>query len=271
MLMKGFLKEDYMFKGVKGKVVSLGLVAAVLIFFSPQVLRGQVPAKGNLLGFVYGQDGTTPLPGAVVMVKNISSGKVYESAASDGLGIFKVQGLETGLYALGVTSPAGSFNSTDLVGVAANETAKIAIALNPYESSVQEAIQQVNKDQQKKGESRVGPVVGFAAGGNQAEVFIERGLLQSGDRIHVKGVNTDFYQDAKGLLIQGAVVKKALAGETVAVPLNQPSVPGDIVYVVCKRGIPPFFLAPLGIAAVVAGSAVLTPTGDEQPASAFKN
>lgn len=271
MILMGFLKEDLMGKGIRGKVVFSGLIAAVLIFYSPQVLKGQVPSRGNLLGFVYGQDGTTPLSGAVVMVKNISSGRVYESAASDGLGIFKVQGLETGLYALGVTSPSGSFNSTDLVGVAANETAKIAIALNPYESAVREAVQQVNKDQQEKGESRIGHVVAFIAGGGQADVFIERGLLQSGDRIHVKGVNTDFYQDARGLMIQGASVRKAMAGQNCMLPLIKPCVAGDIVYVVCKRGIPPFFLAPLGIAAVVAGSAALTPTGDEQTASPFKN
>jgi hypothetical protein len=258
-------------RSVTGKVVSLGLVAAVLVFFSPQVLTGQVPAKGNLLGFVYGQDGTTPLPGAVVMVKNISSGKIYESAASDGLGVFKVQGLDTGLYALGVTSPDGSYNSTDLVGVAANETAKIAIALNPYEKDVQEAVQPVNKDQQEKGESRIGPVSEFKSGISRAAVFIERGLLQSGDRIHVKGATTDFYQDAKGLLVQGASVRKAMVGETVEIAINQACVPGDIVYIVCKRGIPPFFLAPLGIAAVIAGSAALTPSEKEQPASGIKN
>ncbi len=258
-------------RGVKGKVVSLGLIAAVLVFFAPQVLKGQVPATGNLLGFVYGQDGTTPLPGAVVMVKNISSGKVYESAASNGLGIFKVQGLETGLYALGVTSASGSFNSTDLVGVAANETAKIAIALNPYEKDVKEAVQQVNKDQQEKGESRIGHVAGSTAGDNQADVFIERGLLQVNDRIHVKGVNTDFYQDARTLLIQGASVRKALAGQNCMLTVVKPCVAGDVVYVVCKRGVPPLFLAPLGIAAVVAGSASLTPGGNEQTASPFKN
>jgi hypothetical protein len=55
------------------------------------------------------------------------------------------------------------------------------------------------------------------------------------------------------------------------VPLNKPCVVGDIVYVVCKRGIPPFFLAPLGIAAVIVGSAALTPGGEEQTASPFKN
>ena len=258
-------------RSTKGKVVSLGLVAAVLIFFSPHVLKGQVPVKGNLLGFVYGQDGTTPLPGAVVMVKNISSGKVYESAASDGLGVFTFQGLETGLYALGVMSPDGSYNSTDLVGVAANETAKIAIALNPYEKDVQEAVKPVNKDQQEKGESRIGPVSEFKSDSGRAAVFIERGLLQAGDRIHVKGASTDFYQDAKGLMVQGASVRKAMVGETVDIPLKKTCVPGDIVYIVCRRGIPPFFLAPLGIAAVIAGSAALTPSEKEQPASQIKN
>jgi len=256
---------------MKGKVVCLGLVAAILVFCSPQVLKGQGPARGNLLGFVYGQDGTTPLSGAVVMVKNVSSGRVYESAASDGLGVFKVQGLETGLYALGVMSPDGSYNSTDLVGVTANETAKIAIALNPYEKDVREAVQPVNKDQQERGESRIGPVSKFLPANSRADVFVERGLLQAGDRIRVKGPSTDFYQDARDLMVQGTSVRKALVGESVSISTKQACDPGDIVYVVCKRGIPPFFLAPLGIAAVIAGSAALTPSVTEQPASAIKN
>lgn len=253
------------------RVFCLGLIAAVVVLYSPQGLKGQVPARGNLLGFVYGQDGTTPLEGAVVMVKNVSSGRMYESPASDSLGVFKVQGMETGLYALGVTSPNGSFNSTDLVGVSANETAKIAIALNPYEKDVREAIQPVNKDQREHGESRIGPVSAFLPANGRAEVFIERGLLQAGDRIRVKGPSTDFYQDAKDLMVRGTSVRKALVGESVSLSLKQSCDPGDIVYVVCKRGIPPFFLAPLGIAAVIAGSAALTPGQNEQPASAIKN
>jgi hypothetical protein len=258
-------------KGAKAKVLSLGLILAVLFFYLPQVLKAQVAGKGNLIGFVYDQDGTTPVAGAVVMVKNISNGRVFQSSRSDNLGVFKVQGLDTGLYALGVTAVAGDFNSGELVGVAANETSKVAIAISPYEKDVMEAVQQVNKDQQEKGESRIGHVVGFNSGSREADVFIERGLLQSGDRIHVKGESTDFYQDAKALKIQGAGVRKALAGQNCMLPFIKPAVAGDVVYVVCKRGIPPFFLAPLGIAAVIAGSAVLTPTGEEITASPFKN
>ena len=258
-------------KGAKAKVLSLGLILAVLFFYAPHVLKAQSPGKGNLIGFVYDQDGTTPVAGAVVMVKNISNGKVFESGKSDSLGVFKVQGLDTGLYALGVAAVAGDFNSGELVGVAANETSKIAIAISPYEKEVARAVQQINKDQQEKGESRIGHVVGFNSGIREADVFIERGLLQSGDRIHVKGESTDFYQDAKSLKIQGAGVRKALAGQNVMLPLIKPAVAGDVVYVVCKRGIPPLFWAPLGVAAVFAGNAVLTATGDEKTASPFKN
>jgi len=258
-------------KGAKAKVLSVGLILAVLFFYAPHVLKAQVAGKGNLIGFVYGQDGTTPVAGAVVMVKNISNGKIFESSKSDNLGVFRVQGLDTGLYALGVMAIAGDYNSGELVGVAANETSKIAIAISPYENDVAEAVQQVNKDQQEKGESRIGHVVGFSSGSREAEVFIERGLLQSGDRIHVKGESTNFYQDAKSLKIQGAGVRKVLAGQNCMLPLTKPAIEGDVVYVVCKRGIPPFFLAPLGIAAVIAGSAALTPTGDETTASPFKN
>jgi hypothetical protein len=257
-------------KGANAKVLSLGLVLAVLFFYAPHVLKAQVAGKGNLIGFIYGQDGTTPVAGAVVMVKNISNGRVFQSSKSDNLGVFKVQGLDTGLYALGVTAVAGDFNSGELVGVAANETSKIAIAISPYEKDVREAVRQVIIDQKEKGESRIGHVVDFYSGNREADVFIERGLLQSDDRIHVKGESTDFYQDSQSLKIQGAGVRKILAGQNGMVSLIKTAVSGDVVYVCCKKGILPFFLAPLGIAAVITGSAVLTPTGEEVTASTFK-
>ena len=258
-------------KGATAKVLSLGLIFAVFLLYSPQVLKAQGASKGNLIGFVYGQDGTTPVAGAVVTVKNISNGKVFASNRSDFLGVFKVQGLDTGLYALGVTAVAGDFNSGELVGVAANETSKVAIAITPYEKDVAEAVQQVTKDQQEKGEARIGHVVGFNSGSHIADVFIERGLLQSGDRIHVKGESTDFYQEAKSLKIQGSGVRKILAGQNGTLPFIKPAVAGDVVYVSCKRGIPPLFFAPLGVAAVMVGGATLSATADETTASQFRN
>jgi len=258
-------------KGATAKVFSFGLIFAVLLLYSPQVLKAQGASKGNLIGFVYGQDGTTPVAGAVVTVKNISNGKVFASSASDNLGVFKVQGLDTGLYALGVTAVAGDFNSGELVGVAANETSKIAIAITPYEKDVAEAVQQVTKDQQEKGEARIGHVVGYNSGSHIADVFIERGLLQSGDRIHVKGESTDFFQEAKSLKIQGSGVRKILAGQNGTLPFIKPAIAGDVIYVSCKRGIPPIFFVPLGVATVMVGGATLSATADEMTASQFRN
>lgn len=256
-----------MCRGVRKTLFSLALIVGLVLFSFPQLVSGQVPGKGNVIGFVYGQDGTTPITGAIVVVKNVSSGKVFESTKSDSLGVFKVQGVDAGMYSLGVTSVPGDFNSIDLVGVVSNETAKVAIALNPYENNVAAAAAQVTQDQQEKGESRIGRVVAIPPNPGEVEVFIERGLLQVGDRVHVKGESTDFYQDAKVLKIQGASVKKAFVGQNVLLSVVKPTTVGDLVFVSCKRGIPPLFLAPLGVAAVVAGGALLTPGGGENPAS----
>jgi len=265
-----------MIRGAKSKAVSLGLVFAVLLFCAPQVLRSQAAGRGNLIGFVYAKDGTTPVQDAVVLVRNVSTGTVFESKKSDSLGIFRFESVDAGIYAIGVTSKDGDFNSSDFVGISPNDTAKVSIALTPYENEAVAAAQQVAKEQKESGESRIGRVINFNAGAREAEVFIERGLLQVNDRIRVKtetaetsGVKTDFYQDAKVLKIGATSINKALAGQTILLGLQKPAIPGDSVYVVCKKGVPPIFLAPLGLAAVIGGIG-LTTLGEEETATPFK-
>jgi hypothetical protein len=45
---------------------------------------------------------------------------------------------------------------------------------------------------------------------------------------------------------------------------------GDAVYLVCKKGVPPFFLTPCGIATVVGGMAGLITVVDKKEVSPFK-
>jgi hypothetical protein len=212
---------------------------------------------GNLVGFIYGQDATTPVAGAVITLKSIEDGSAVESAPTDSLGVFRMSGLTAGVYAMGVASAAGGYNASSLVGIKANETAKVSVALQPYEAKVAQAVSQVNHSQTKSGESRVGRVVEFLPGSVEGQVFIELGLLQLNDRIHVLGERTDFYQDVKSLVFQGVSVKQAFGGQTVNLKLIKSAEAGDIVYIVCKRGIPPIFLSPLGIAAIVAGTGAI--------------
>ena len=212
-------------------------------------LQAQTLEKGNLLGYIFDRDGKTPVEGAVVIVKNVSSGAVYRADPTDKQGIFTIKGLSKGIYSFGVTTPAGDFNGNELIGIRANETEKMFVSLDPYEKQVQSAVLGVLREQQEKeGEARVGRVVGYNPDTKEADVFIEKGLLQLDDNIRVRGGSTDFYQDVKAMKIGGAAVRRALAGQNVLVNVVQPANFGDIVYVVCKRGVVPIFWVPLGAA-----------------------
>jgi len=251
-------------------VLSSGLALALILVMFPSILRAQGTGRGSLVGFIYGQDGSTPVEGAVIVVKNLTTGAVTESPKSDRLGIFKVQDLGAGIYALGVRSDKGSYNSQDFFGVTADKTAKITIALDPYDSAAAAAAAAVIKEQRDKGEAFIGKVVKYTPQTKEAEVLVEIGLLQADDRIHVKGQVTDFYQDMRKLKSYGAKVKRVLSGYTAVLPASKPCEPGDFVYIVCKRGVPPFFLAPLGIAAIVAGAAPLVAIYEKEDISPYK-
>jgi hypothetical protein len=251
-------------------VVSWGLAFFLALSASPLFPLSQTLGKGHLIGFVFAQDGSTPVAGAVVVAKNVSTGALFQSTKTDGLGVFKVENLEAGIYALGVTSGQGNYNSQDLVGIKPDETAKITIALNTFERDAVEAAQTVAREEKEHGESRVGRVVSYTQASKEALVLVERGLLQIGDRVRVKGRSSDFSQDVKVLKVQGARVKMCLTGQQALLPVLRPCGAGDAVYVVCKRGVPPLFLAPLGLAAIVAGSAGLVTLEEEEQVSPTK-
>ena len=69
--------------------------------------------------------------------------------------------------------------------------------------------------------------------------------------------------------LEGESVRRILTSQSGMLPVSRVCRPGDLVYVVCKKGIPPFFLAPLGIASVVTGSASLV-TVEEEDSSPFR-
>jgi hypothetical protein len=251
-------------------VVSYGSALALILVLFPSTLSPQEAGKGNLIGFIYAQDGSTPIEGAVVVVKNLTTGTVTESPKSDALGVFKVPGLGAGIYALGVRSDKGSYNSQDFFGVMADKTSKISLALNVYDPAAASAAAAVIKEQREKGEAYIGKVVKYTAETKEAEVLVEIGLLQNEDRVHVKGQVTDFTQDIRVLKTYGTKVKRVLSGHTAKFQTSKACAPGDFVYVVCKRGVPPFFPAPLGIAAIVAGAVLLIAIYEEEPVSQFK-
>jgi hypothetical protein len=244
-------------RGAKG-VLSWGSVVLLILALSSSIAIAQGSNTGNLVGFIFGHDGSTPVEGAVVMVRNVSTGAVAEAVATDAIGLFRLAGLEAGIYAVGVKSTAGNYNSQDFFGVAAQQTAKLTIALNPYDATSASAAETVIKEQRDRGEAYIGKVLKYAPETRMAEVFVEVGLIQKDDRIHVKGQVTDFYQDLTRITAHGGKADRVTSGYTAMVKASKVCAEGDYVYVVCKRGIPPFFLAPLGVAAIVAGAVPLS-------------
>jgi len=120
-----------MSKSLKLKSVFFLFIFSFLMFYSPHLINGKALGKGNLIGFVYDKDGTTPLEGAIVKLKNVSTSSIYESSKADKLGVFKIEGIDEGLYVVGISSKEGSFNVENFIGIKANETAKVSFSLEP--------------------------------------------------------------------------------------------------------------------------------------------
>jgi hypothetical protein len=249
-------------------IVFWGLVWALVSAGPAGFLEAQEAGTGNLVGFVFAKDGATPVEGARILVRNVTTGEVYESPKSDHLGLFKFEKIASGLYAIGVASGEGDFNSQDFVGISPDGTSKVTINLDPYDEKAIADAQAMAREQKEAGEYYVGKVVRYLPQSKDAEVFIERGIVHHGERLHFMG-SSDFFVDARKIRIDGEPATRLLTTQSGLMRVTGPCAPGDLVFVVCKRGVPPFFLVPLGIASVVAGSATLV-TIEEEDTSPFR-
>lgn len=239
------------------RTIAFSIGVTFLLLCLPSILRSEEVVKGNIIGFVFDQDGTTPFEGAVVKVRNISNGTLYESSRSDSNGIFRIEGVETGIYVCGVETTRGDYNAEDLFGVRVSEgeTAKLSVALTPYEQKVATALREVYEGHSSSGESLVGTVIDYYPDNQSADVLVVKGMLKLNDRIHTKGKETDFYQDIEELKLGNSAAKKVFAGQTGNMKVKKSVNNGDLVYIVCKQGLLPLFLKPFGAVTFIAGSA----------------
>jgi hypothetical protein len=120
-----------MSRSFKSKRTAFLLVFSVVLFCAPGILQGQETGKGDILAYVYGPDNTTPVEGAVVKLKNVTTGSLFESTVSDDQGMVFVQNVDRGLYMVGISTGEGDFNIGNLIGVKARKTAKVSFVLKP--------------------------------------------------------------------------------------------------------------------------------------------
>lgn len=115
----------------KSKSLTVILIVSFILLYSAYDLNAKEIGTGSMIGFVYQKDGITPAEGAIVKLRNVATGRSYDSTKSDKLGIFRVEAVEEGLYLVGVSTEEGDFNVNNLVGIRGNETAKVSFALKP--------------------------------------------------------------------------------------------------------------------------------------------
>lgn len=114
------------------------LIFSFMVFYSPNLLESKVKNRGDLIGFIYAADATTPLERGIVEIRNISASTVYKSTKSDKLGLFKIEDIKRGLYIVTISTSEGEFISRNLIGIKTNEIAKVSFALEVKESHEKE-------------------------------------------------------------------------------------------------------------------------------------
>jgi hypothetical protein len=245
--------EDSMIQGVKLKtILFFGAATFVfLMFLSADIVRAEDNPVGNVTGYIFAQDGSTPVEGAVVKFKNVNTFKFYESEKSDSRGHFVVEGIERGIYLYGVITPEASFNSEGLVGLRLkkNETAKMSVALKPYSSAVVQTLAEFYQDLDATGESYVGRVIEVDTSTKNVKVKVERGFLQVKDKIRNLGSETNFEMKVDSLKSEGVEVNRVFAEQTASFQMKKEAYVGDMIYVLKKNRFSPLLALPIGAAA----------------------
>jgi hypothetical protein len=117
----------------RSKVVTAAVIGAFVLLLAPlgAFAKGQVnpQVKGSLIGFVYAENGRTPLQGAVVKIRNMGNQTEYVSEPSDANGMYKISGIEPGWYFMTVATDLGEFNLGNGFYLKGTEVAKMLLSL----------------------------------------------------------------------------------------------------------------------------------------------
>ncbi len=265
----------------KTKLTAYSVLAAFLLFLYPAA-GAAAQQEGSLTGYVFADDGTTPVQGAVLRVENVKTGDTYQSEPSDIHGAAAFDSLESGIYRMGIQTDEGVFGGEGLMGinVPAGETAKVSIALNRYSKKEAEAVNAV-LSQESGEDGAVGRIISYDAASGMAEIEIIDGFIEPGMTIEIRGNGQTFDQKVKTIMKDGRSVIRALNGDVVLINVKQAVTPGMLAFL--KKAKPGFalFTTPagkinaLGVAVIVAGTAgivytVVKLTEKEPEASPFR-
>lgn len=94
--------------------------AVILLTFVIALFPIAAPAQdniGKLRGFVYGDDGKKPLSDAVVLLRETTSERTFQSEKTKKNGAYKIENILPGTYAVGIQWNGKDFNVDALVKI----------------------------------------------------------------------------------------------------------------------------------------------------------
>ncbi len=118
---------------LRSKAVALAVIGSFVLLVTPLGTfagdQAPVQVKGSLIGFVYAENGKTPVQGAIVRLRNMGNQTEFVSEPSDPNGMYKISGVEPGWYFLSVTTDTGEFSLGNGFYLKGTEVAKMILSL----------------------------------------------------------------------------------------------------------------------------------------------
>jgi hypothetical protein len=102
---------------------SIRMFSSVMVLFAflfaivPLTVVAQENKVGKLRGFVYGEDGKKPLSDAVVLLRETTTERTFQSEKTKKNGAYKFENLLPGTYAVGIQWDGKDFNVDALVKI----------------------------------------------------------------------------------------------------------------------------------------------------------
>lgn len=99
------------------KSVSTAVLAAFLFAMIPLAVSAQEAKVGKLIGFVYADDGKKPLNDALVLLRETTTARTYQSEKSKKNGAYEIENIIPGTYAIGIQWDSKDFNVDVLIKI----------------------------------------------------------------------------------------------------------------------------------------------------------
>jgi hypothetical protein len=88
-------------------------------------------STGGIMGFVYGEDGKSPLQNAVVLLRGLNTQKLYQSEPTGETGAYKIPAIGEGTYVVGLKVNEEMFNTSNYISVTKGKTDTLSLSLQP--------------------------------------------------------------------------------------------------------------------------------------------